>query len=312
MNPLPLTIISGYLGAGKTSLVNNMLRRANGRRLVVLVNDFGELAIDVDLIESQEGNTLNLANGCACCSMGGNLFNALVTVLDQTPRADHLIIEASGVADPVRLANIAQAEPDLTLDSIVSLVDAETLEGLKNDPLVGATVSHQLASSDIIVLNKLDLIGADEYSNLSGILDSIAPGVPRINTEYARVPNDVLIGLGGANNVNSVTRLPAGGHGELYSKWSFAVEELLRRERLESALDNLRLHTLRLKGIVYFVDCDVPQVVQSVGARWSITPSVITTEKGVRQSRLVAIGLAGKMDHVLLDKVFNDTVESSM
>ena len=111
MMPLPVTLVSGYLGAGKTTLINHLLRHANGRRLMVMVNDFGELPIDTDLIESRLGNTITLANGCICCSIGTDLAGAFIDLLNLDPMPDHLLIEASGVAEPHRIANIARAEP---------------------------------------------------------------------------------------------------------------------------------------------------------------------------------------------------------
>lgn len=194
LTPLPLTIVSGYLGAGKTTLINHLLRHTDGRRLIVLVNDFGELPIDADLIESQDGDTLNLANGCACCSMGGDLFNALVNVLDRTPRPHHLLIEASGVADPVRIANIALAEPDLILDGTLCLVDAENIGEYIKDDQIGETVSHQLASSDLILVNKLDLIDDKRRSELTELLANYAPKAQKIETKYSCIPIDVAIG----------------------------------------------------------------------------------------------------------------------
>lgn len=124
--PLPVTLISGYLGAGKTTLVNHVLRNTNGRKFLVMVNDFGELPIDADLIESDDGDTITLANGCICCSMNGDLAGAFIDLLNRDPLPDHLLIEASGVAEPNRIANLARAEPDLSLHGIIVLRTALT------------------------------------------------------------------------------------------------------------------------------------------------------------------------------------------
>ncbi len=305
--PLPLTILSGYLGAGKTTLVNHLLRNANGRRLVVLVNDFGELPIDADLIESRDGDTLNLANGCACCSMGGDLFNALVDVLDRTPRPDHLLIEASGVADPARIANIALAEPDLKLDAIISLVDAETFEALIEDPLVGETVMQQIKTSDIILLNKLDLIEKPYRERLTALLKHMAPGGQVIETEFSKIPLDMAIGMNAPNGSRDEVLLPVGGHGAAYVKWSRATDRQLNREQFEQQLALLGKELLRLKGIVYFTDSKLAHSVQCVGARRTIAPMQNQPQSDRGKSRLVAIGLKDRLDRDQLDQWFDSS-----
>ncbi len=301
-NQLPLTIISGYLGSGKTTLVNHLLRNANGRQIMVLVNDFGELPIDADLILTQEGNTINLANGCACCSMGGDLFNALVDVLNMKPRPDHLLIEASGVADPARIANIALAEPDLTLDATVSLVDAETFTDLIDDKLVGETVAHQLISSDIILANKLDLVDESARLKLENRLAKTAPNADVIETEYSKVPVELVIGINLHDNSKPIDQLAMETHGSLYSKWAKSFDVPLDKIELESALEKCADMILRLKGIVYLDGFDTPHVVQCVRNRCTITPAETVNSS---QSRLVAIGLSGKLDLAKLDTLFS-------
>jgi G3E family GTPase len=156
---LPTTVLGGFLGAGKTTLVNHVLRHAEGLRITVLVNDFGELAIDLDLIEARGGGKLSLANGCACCATGGDLGRALNQLLDAPDRPDRLLIEASGVADPNRLADIARADPDLVLAGIVVVADRGRIVDLVADPRIGGQVARQFAAADLIVLNKQDLPG---------------------------------------------------------------------------------------------------------------------------------------------------------
>ncbi len=302
--PLPVTIISGYLGTGKTTLVNHLLRHANGRRLLVLVNDFGELPIDLDLIESVEGDTINLSNGCACCSMGGDLFNALVDVLDKSPRPDYLLIEASGVADPVRIGNIARAERDLKLDSILSLVDGETITGMIDDPLVGETIAHQLAASDIILLNKIDLVGEAKRKKLGQLMGRVAPGAQTIETLYSAVPVDLALGIRLPENRQKTTQETAENHNDIYARWSATTDKRLDRNRFEQALVKLSRQTLRLKGIVYFSDSERAHIVQGVGRRSTIEPSPTLLTSGPGQSRLVAIGIKYKLDGSALDRLF--------
>ena len=126
--PVPLTIIGGFLGSGKTTLLNRILSQPQGRRFAVIVNDFGDIAIDEDLIASHDGQTIALANGCVCCTIGDNFLRTLLDTLKRDPQPDHIVVEASGVADPARIAEIAAIEKDLTLDGVIILADAAGLE----------------------------------------------------------------------------------------------------------------------------------------------------------------------------------------
>ena len=166
---LPLTVIGGFLGAGKTTLLNRWLRHAGGQRLAVLVNDFGALNIDAALVAANSGDPValvELSNGCVCCQIGDDLSGALIRVLESPERFDAVVIEASGVSDPWRIAQLGRADPGLALDGVIVLVDASVAPAQWRDPLLTDTVERQLRAADLIVVNKVDLTAADERSAL--------------------------------------------------------------------------------------------------------------------------------------------------
>src|SRR5260221_6929532 len=149
---IPVTVIGGSLGAGKTTLLNRLLSQAQGVKLAVLVNDFGSVNIDAGLIASRDGETISLANGCVCCTIGDNLGLALHNLAERPDGPEHIVIEASGVADPAKIAHYAASHPRLALDSIVVVADAETVQERSHDKYVGDLVRLQLAGADVIVL----------------------------------------------------------------------------------------------------------------------------------------------------------------
>ena len=134
---VPVTVVAGYLGAGKTTLINELLRHDHGRRLAVLVNDFGAVNIDAALIADHDGQTISLKNGCVCCSIADELGDALDRVLALEPAPDQIVIEASGVADPANVAAYGQGWPGCRLDAVVVLADAETVQAKSRDQFVG-------------------------------------------------------------------------------------------------------------------------------------------------------------------------------
>ena len=154
---IPLTVIGGFLGAGKTTLLNRLLAGATGRRFAVLVNDFGALDIDGRLVAAHGGDTIALANGCVCCTIGDSLIETLVKLAETPDRFDHIVVEASGVADPARIADLAVLEPRLMRDGVVVVVDAWDVRARADDRRMGDTVVRQIKAADLIVLNKVDI-----------------------------------------------------------------------------------------------------------------------------------------------------------
>jgi G3E family GTPase len=167
---LPLTVIGGFLGAGKTTLLKHLLENADGRRLAVLINDFGALNIDAALVKATGADSIELSNGCVCCSLGDDLVNQLVILEKSADRFDHVVIEASGVGDPWKIAQIGMVAGAYRLDSVIVVVDTETIETYITDEFTSDTVIRQLARADIVLANKSDLTSDAQRKKISNLL----------------------------------------------------------------------------------------------------------------------------------------------
>ena len=190
---LPLTVIGGYLGAGKTTLVNHLLRHADGLRLAVLVNEFGALPIDEDLIDARDEDMISIAGGCVCCSYGNDLMLALMKLADLDPVPDHVLLEASGVAIPGAIAASVSLLQAYRLDGILVLANAETIEEQAADTYVGDTITRQLADADLVVLNKTDLVSdANRQQVVQWFADTHA-GLEVIAAQHGILPREVLL-----------------------------------------------------------------------------------------------------------------------
>ena len=283
---IPVTVIGGYLGSGKTTLLNEMLRQSSGRRIAVLVNDFGDIGIDGDLIAAADGDTITLTNGCVCCMIGSDLMTALWSVRDRVEAPDHVVIEASGIADPAPISHHALT-PGFDLDGVVVLLDAETVRRRERHPVVGRTIRRQLAAADVLVLNKIDLVSAAQLDELDDWLARAAPGVPVLHARDGGVPVSALVGF----SHDEFTAAEPLRHEGDYDTVSVTLEQPVGRAVLECFLDELPAGVMRVKGIVQLVESpDRRTIVHRVATR-----RAITTEGPWRDGesgRLVVIALA--------------------
>jgi G3E family GTPase len=294
---LPLTVISGFLGAGKTTLLNRLLTEPHGRRIAVLVNDFGRINIDAELIRSRTEDTIDLNNGCACCSVAGDLAKTIVELAQREAPPDAIVIEASGLADPRGIAQVALANPALRLDGIVAVVDAETLLDRAIDAACANTLLSQVDAADLIVLNKRDLVSGERAGAARAWLEARVPGRPVLDAVQGEVPVDVVLGIDSTRDTSAA--VPA-DHASAFESVSIAYEHPLDRARLREWLEQLPEAVVRAKGVLWLAD-DAAQrtVYQRVGRRWSFSPLGGWRDEP-RFSRLVIIARKGTLDREAL------------
>jgi G3E family GTPase len=307
---IPTLIVGGYLGAGKTTLVNHLLRHTGGRRIAVMVNDFGELTIDADLIEGAEGSVLALAGGCVCCSFGSDLLGALQDVLQRQPPPDLILIETSGVALPAAVARSARLLPGLSIDGIVLMLDAETVRQRSADPYVGDLVRQQLLDADLLILNKTELCTPTALAELNAWLPSMTTaGTPVVPANQARVPPELVLGFHAGLSTG-----PDAATGDALARWAAQpithpitppiaaaadrfVNELLELtapldpQQLLAALTAPDAGVVRAKG--WLTDlAGQRHLLQQVGRRIELQP--LAPDVGpAGADRLLVIGLAG-------------------
>jgi len=220
---IPATVITGFLGAGKTTLIRHMLSNAEGRKIALIINEFGDLGVDGDLLKScdsevcTDDDILELSNGCICCTVAEDFVPTLETLLNRETKPDHIVIETSGLALPqplVRAFNWPEISTKVTVDGVVTVVDgkavqegqfAHDLEAIAAQRTADETLDHetplaelfddQLACADMIVVNKSDLLSPDEQSTLTGKLKTESrDGVQVLSSTMGALPVDVLLG----------------------------------------------------------------------------------------------------------------------
>ncbi len=302
---LPAIVVGGWLGAGKTTLVNRVLRAAGGRRIAVLVNDFGEVGIDADLIVSREGSVMNLAGGCVCCAVGSDLLEALVALPASDPPFDLVLLETSGVALPGSVARSARLAQGISVDGTVVLVDAETVRSRAQDRHVGDTVRQQLAEADLLVLNKVDLVPDTTMPALRAWLREAAPRAAMVEAVESSVPPEVVLGIGEAPHAADATdrveplaslRRPAPAAATFVSA-GFELDGRFDLDALRDAIADPALGLARAKGTLRDA-AGSRAVLQAVGTRVRVGPAPPGSPAAREDapSRLVAIGVRGMLD----------------
>lgn len=285
---IPLSVIGGYLGAGKTTLVNHLLRNKEGRRYAVLVNDFGSLNIDAGLIESQQDQVIRLDNGCLCCTLVTGLADTLNKVRQMEPWPEHVLIEASGVADPIRIGHYAYVAP-FRPEAVIVVADAETVREKGESRFVGESVIRQLRGADLVLLNKVDLLEPAELQLVHAWIVEKAPEARVVETQFGRISSALLHGHCGARPYE-----PGREHA-LHSSWSLQWTHPLDRQALEDCLRSWPEAVLRAKGFVFLKDDPGRRyLLQKVGKRTSLTRDRAWTQEPI--SEVVVIALLEQLD----------------
>ena len=289
---VPLTVIGGYLGAGKTTVLNHLLGNNDGLRIAALVNDFGDINIDADLIESTDGETIALTNGCACCTLADGLTTVIAALRARCEDFDHIVIESSGVADPLKIGQIGAAF-GFPLVGVAVVVDAEMVRTQSTDKYVGDTVMRQLGSADLLIVNKSDLVAPSELESLQAWLAGTVPDTPRLTTEGGRVDTELLLA---SLRESDLSATPAGSH-DSFDSWSFRTDAPLRRSDVQAFLTALPPGVVRAKGILHLADDTANSyLLQRVGRRTSLLPLSAGSAEDPADTRLVVIGVPGSID----------------
>jgi G3E family GTPase len=274
-DPIPVTVLTGFLGAGKTTLVNRILSEEHGLRIAVLVNDFGEIDVDSELIVGVAAQTVSLANGCVCCEVRDDLLAAIDAILRSDAEIDALLLEASGVAEPMTIARTfvdAAYQGRLRLDGIIAVVDAEQLPAQVADPVTSDLVYAQIGCSDLVLLNKIDLADRQRVDAVRAFVCERLDGVRLIETVRAGVPTSVLFGARPESQI-SLDEPVDHGHQTRFVSWVYRRERPFGEESLRHCIAHLPGSVYRIKGFIHTTEHPQHHVlVQAVGMRSDITP----------------------------------------
>jgi G3E family GTPase len=294
LTALPVVIVGGYLGAGKTTLVNHVLRNASGRRVAVLVNDFGEVNIDADLIEGATAGVISLSGGCICCSFGDDLPGTLQSLAKGEKKVDVVLIELSGVAIPALVARSIKLARGVEVAGTLVLADASAIQLQCCDPYVGETVRQQLNDADWILLNKLDLITADVALALPAWLAAMAPQARIIPCCAREIDPELVLGWRAQpkESQRSIAALqcrPIGGNQfraqGIFASRSFLLPANVDLTALGCALAASDTGVLRAKALVQGAG-GRGRCLQVSAGRWQIDDAAFPDE-----ARLLVIGL---------------------
>ncbi|WP_342245656.1 CobW family GTP-binding protein [Pseudomonas sp. OTU5201] len=314
-NPIPVTIVSGFLGAGKTTLLNRILSSDHGLRMAVMVNDFGAINIDSQLIVSQTQTMVSLANGCICCTVESDLIEQLGRLLDdRANRPEYIVIEASGVSNPSKIANTLrypQFREALAIDSILTVVDAEQFGQL--DGTMAQLAMEQLDVADIIVVNKVDRVSREQIDALKARW--LYPNARVLESQYGEVPLELVLGVGRFNaawSFRPVTARPTPAlvseqshdHGVIFDTWSFVSDRPLSLKALRKAIAALPNGIYRAKGVCQIAEAPGKRcILHLVGSRSEIKPED-SWEGRAPHTQLIVIGARGAVDAVELRSAF--------
>lgn len=296
-NNIPVSVIGGYLGSGKTTLINQLLRNADGRKLAVLVNEFGALPIDADLIEAQSDTMISISGGCVCCSYGNDLIQALLEISKLESAPDHILIESSGVALPGAIAASVSINGNFEIAGIITVVDSELILEQASNEYIGDTIERQLGDSDIVLLNKCDLVDEVHLAYLESWLVEKALYATAVRVTYASLPNSIVL----QDYVRDTRKqnISFNSHTNIFESQVIEFSKEYDANIVAQKLADPEFNLIRSKGFV-----PTPsglQAIQTIGRRWSVTDAPPDAKPGVV---VIAEKLNSKI-HSLI-RIFND------
>jgi cobalamin biosynthesis protein CobW len=327
---IPATIVTGFLGAGKTSLIQNLLRNARGRRIALIINEFGELGVDGEIVKGcgiedcPEENIVELANGCICCTVADDFLPTITALLDRPNPPEHIVIETSGLALPkplIRAFNWPEVRTRVTVDGVIAVVDGpaaaagrfadnpeavaqqrEADDSLDHESPIAELFEDQINSADLIILNKNDQMSPEDRIAAKAVIDrEMKRKAKLILSSFGAIDPEVLLGLGAAAEDDLDTRF---SHHELEGEdhdhdefESFQIDMPVLKtpeallERLKPAI--AKHDILRVKGFLDVAGRDMRLVLQGVGGRIQHYYDRAWNADETRKGRLVVIGLKG-------------------
>jgi G3E family GTPase len=307
MAPVPILLVTGFLGAGKTTVVNHLLAHAEGRRIAAVVNDFGAINIDAELIAGASDGVVSLSNGCICCSLEGDLLRTLATLLRRDPRPEFIVIETSGIADPADIVRnlmdplIWQEAP---LETVLCVVDATTDAEKLNDALLRS----QLRAADVVALSKVDLVDAAARARLCDVIRAQRPAAVVVDALHGEVPTALLFPA-------DVDRMPPPREVaprrpaiDRFETLSWTSDRPVSLPRLQQAIGRLAPKLARAKGL--FETMEQPgrlTVFQLAGGRATLAPGGELLA-GVPRTRIVFIAELGVLSRAEIDAIMQACV----
>ncbi|HJO40695.1 MAG TPA: GTP-binding protein [Acidimicrobiales bacterium] len=303
MGKIPVTVIGGYLGSGKTTLINNVISEDHGLKLALLINDFGDINIDAALIESQDGDVLSLSNGCVCCTLTDDFSKAMEKIKSSSENFDRVIIEMSGIGEPFKVASYVD-EMNYFLDGVVVLLDVTKIKDWAENKYVGPLIIRQIESADLLVGTHLDLVEGLKVKEIGTWLENFTDSV------FLQTPISLglLVGLEANSKIVNDTDFD---HNHLTI--TALTDALVSKNFLEGWLSRRPKEVVRVKGIVEIQgENEKLLVVQSCGSRASVVPFssnqqekinaiVVIATKGINRKAIEAwlyeIGRPEHQDH---------------